>query len=192
MKLPRADLAAVDQLLANLFLTEVDAELLRELAQPDIADMLDLLEPGLASYVRDTDWTEAALEELAAEYARLFLMPDGVSPYAASWMQGEEGAIRARLSDEISTLYEVLRLQPTDFGRGNVPADHIGMILALTAAALQTEVAPKGEGLAGRAAGLIRPWAPQFSERLLEETGNPLYRGAGRLLLFVLEEAPAD
>lgn len=187
MDLPREDLAAVDLLLANLFLQEADDDLLRELARPDIADVLDLLEPGLATYIRDTDWSESALEELAAEYARLFLLPEGVSPYAASWMPGEEGAVRARLGDEITTLYETLRVQPMDFGLGNVPADHIGMLLALTSVALQTEPRPTGGGLAARAENLIRPWAPLFAEKLLEETENPLYRGAGQLLLFVLD-----
>jgi len=192
MDLPREDLSAVYLLLANLFLREADATLLAELAKPDIADVLDLLEPGVAAYIRDTDWTPEAMNDLAAEYSRLFLMPEGVSPYAAQWMQGEEGAIRARLSDQITTLYEALRVEPADFGVGNVPSDQVGMLLALTSVALQTESAPKGKGLAGRAMDLMRDWAPRFADDVRENSESPLYRAAAGLLVHILEESAPD
>lgn len=192
MNLPREDLSAVTLLLANIFLREADAALLTELARPDVADVLELLEPGAAAYIRDTAEDTAALNTLAAEYSQLFLVPEGVSPYAANWMDGEEGSIRARLIDEIGTLYESLRVQPADFGVGNVPADHVGMLLALTSVALQTEAAPSGGGLAGRAMGLMREWAPRFRDDVLEKSENPLYRAATGLLLEVLEEQAAD
>jgi TorA maturation chaperone TorD len=188
MDLPREDLSAVHLLLANLFLREADEGLLTQLAQPEIADVLDLLEPGAAAYLQETRWNAAALDELAAEYARLFLLPKGVSPYAVAWIGGEEGATRARLGEEIGVLHEALRVRPTDFGVGNVPADHIGMLLALSAVALQTESTPTEGGLAARVRTLLRPWASQFSAALVEGTENPLYRSAARLLEAVLSE----
>ena len=186
MDLPRDDLAAVHLLLASLFLREADAPLLAQLATPDIADVLDLLEPGARAYLQETDWSEAARDELAAEYARLFLLPKGVSPYAVSWLPGEEGAVRARLGDEIGALQAALRVRPADLGLGNVPADHIGMLLALAAVALERETAPADGGLAARVHALLGAWAPQFAASLLEGTGNPLYRAAARLLQELL------
>lgn len=192
MDLPRKELSVVDLLLARIFLKEVDAELLGELARPEVAEVMEQLEPGFTAYVRGRDWDDAALQELAAEYARLFLLPEGVSPFAVKWMQGEEGAVRARLEDQISILYESLRVKPVDFGLGNVPADHIGMLLALTSVALETEPAPKAGGLAARSQALIADWAPNFAAEMLEKTENPLYRAAAKLLPEALEMQPRD
>ena len=182
MDLPRDDASALHLLLANLFLREADADLLAQLAKPDIADVLELLEPGSRAWLQDTTWDEPALDELASEYARLFLLPGGVSPYAVAWMDGEEGNIRARLGDEIGSVMEALRVRPAEMGLGNVPSDHIGMLLALTAVALQTEEAPAGGGLVGRIHDLMRAWAPAFADGLHEKADTPLYRAAARLL----------
>ena len=182
MDLPRDDASALHLLLANLFLREADAELLGQLAQPDIADVLELLEPGSRAWLQDTTWDAAALDELASEFTSLFLLPGGVSPYAVAWMDGEEGNIRARLGDEIGSLMESLRVRPAEMGLGNVPSDHIGMLLALAAVALQTEQDPAGGGLAGRVHDLMRPWTPAFAETLHEKADSPLYRSAARLL----------
>ena len=192
MDLPRKELSVVDLLLARIFLKEADAELLRELARPEVAEVFEQFQPGFNAYVRDREWSDSALHELATEYGRLFLLPEGVSPYAVKWMQGEEGAVKARLEDQISILYESLRVQPMDFGLGNVPADHVGMLLALTSVALETEPTPKVGGLASRSQALIADWAPQFSDALLEKTENPLYRAAAKLLPEVLALPPED
>jgi TorA maturation chaperone TorD len=179
MDLPPDDLAAIHALLSRIFLREADVALLQELARPAIADVLDALEPGFSDFVRQTDWSERALEDLAAEYAGLFLLPGGVTPYAAGWQEGEEGTIRATLQGEISALYDALHVRPADFGSGNIPADHIGMLLALRTVALQTG----GPGArAARVMALYETWAPHFATGILEKAGTPLYRGAARLL----------
>ena len=170
---------ALHALLSRLFLKELDAPLLRELTRPAIADVLEVLEPGFSAYVAAAVWDAERFEEEAAEYARLFLLPRGVSPYAAAWMQGDEGAIRADLEERITNLYEVLRVRPTDFGLGNVPSDHVGMLLALTAAAEATDAS--GD-LTACCLALLAPWAPGFAARVADESHSPLYRAAGRLL----------
>jgi TorA maturation chaperone TorD len=192
MDLPREDLSAVYLLLATLFLREADAELLQQLAQPEIADVLDMLEPGTAAYLRETTWDAAALDDLAAEYARLFLLPKGVSPYAMAWIKGEEGALRARLGGEIGTLQQALRVRPDEMGFGNVPADHIGMLLSLTAVALQAEADPSDGGIAARVIALMNDWAPRFCTALQEESMSPLYRAAGGLLAELLRGTETD
>ena len=170
--------APVHALLARMLLKEADAGLLRDLARPEIADAMETLEPGFTAYVA-RDRTEAELDDLAAEYARLFLMPGGVSPFAAAWIQGDEGTVRSGLESEIADLHRLLEIAPADFGLGNVPADHIGMLLSLTVVALEKD--PSGD-LAARSRSLYQAWAPGFVDALLAKTGDPLYRAAAKLL----------
>lgn len=177
------ELGAVYALLSRIFLKEADAELVRELARPAIADVLETLEPGFAAYVA-APWDDARLEQSAAEYARLFLVPGGVAPYAAAWMQGEEGAIRADLEEKINTLYDALQVRPADFGLGNVPSDHIGMLLALTSVALQVEASG---GLAAQSRTLLDDWAPRFADAVIAQANDALYRGSARLLQRALD-----
>ena len=170
-------------LLARVFLKEADPDLLRALTRAEITEVLELLEPGFTTYVRNAG-SERELDELAAEFAGLFLLPRGIPPYAASWMEGDEGTVRARLEDQISLLYQSLQMEPADIGLGNVPADHIGMLLALTSVALEREASG---GLAGRSTALFEAWAPAFAAGVIREAKSPLYRAAARLLIEVLE-----
>ncbi len=147
------------------------------------------LEPGFRSYIQAGTWDGAALAELAAEFARLFLLPGGVSPYGASWLQGDEGAVPAHLEGEIASLYDELAIRPHDFGLGNVPSDHIGMLLSLTAVALSVDV--EGD-LAARCDALLDPWAGSFGANVLAATDAPLYRAAAALLLESVGLGPDD
>ncbi len=176
-----SDVGAIHALLSRIFLKEADAELMTELARPEIADVLEELEPGFAEYVRGP-WDDAKLEEEATEYARLFLLPRGVTPFATAWLEGDEGAIRADLEERIAVLYDALRVRPADFGLGNVPSDHVGMLLALTSVALQVD---SSGGLAAKCDELTS-WVPHFAQRVAEESTSPLYRAAGRLTTSVL------
>jgi len=178
------ELGAVYALLSRVFLKEADAELMHELARPAIAEVLEALEPGFSAHIQPP-WDAARLEEAASEYARLFLLPGGVTPYAAGWMQGEEGAIRADLEEKIATLYDALRVRPADFGLGNVPSDHIGMLLALTSVALQVDASG---GLAARSRALLDDWAPRFADRVHAASEDRLYRAAALLLREALQK----
>ena len=182
MEVTGHDLAAVYALLSRIFLKEADAELMDELARPEIADVLEALEPGFGAFVR-APWDESRLEDEAAEYARLFLLPRGVPPYATAWRGGDEGAVRADLEEKIAVLHDVLRVRPADFGLGNVPSDHVGMLLALTSVALQVDTSG---ALAVKCADLTGDWVPRFAERVAAETTSPLYRAAARLTNSVL------
>lgn len=175
---------AVCGLLARIFLKEVDAAFAAQLARPEIAEAFEALEPGFAAHAA-RPWDEAAIDEEAAEYARLFLLPGGVTPYAAGWMDGDEGHVRADLANRIGSVHALLEVEPADFGFGNVPADHIGMLLALVSLAWERE--PSG-GLAARAEALLSDWARRFASALHRESDSPLYRAAAGLLRSV---APA-
>ena len=176
---------AICGLLARIFLKEVDADFVASLARPEIADVFEALEPGFRPHLEGA-WDESRNDEEAAEYARLFLLPGGVTPFAAGWTDGDEGAVRADLGQRIGAVHALLAVEPADFGYGNVPADHVGMLLALVALAWERDASG---GIAERAEALLAPWAPRFARRLQRESESPLYRGAGRLL-ETLQDAP--
>ena len=173
---------AVLGLLGRIFLKEVDAPFAADLAQPAIADVLESLEPGFKAHIEGS-WDTARLDEEAAEYARLFLLPKGVTPYAAGWIAGDEGAVRGELGERITTLHALLGVEPADFGFGNVPSDHIGMLLALAAVASERDAS--GD-IAEPCVSLLEPWGTRFADRLATESRSPLYRAAAQLLLAVL------
>ena len=173
--------AAVHSLLARILLTEMDRDALVALSNPDVLEILERVRPGCAAFVRDTEWTPAALDALAADYCTLFILPKGVAPYAASWLDGDPAVLRGQLTDRINEVLDALRVRPGEFGMGNVPADHVGVLLALHALALEQG----GEGLASRSHALLAPWVARFGERLAEHAAGidaPLYEAAGRLL----------
>ena len=58
-------------------LTEADVNALRH---PDLVPLLEQLEPGVAAYLDAIAGDSAALEELATEFCRLFLMSRATSP----------------------------------------------------------------------------------------------------------------
>ncbi len=181
-------LAPIEALLARVFLKEVDADLVAALAQPALADALEALAPGFRAFVCDRTWDVAAFDDEAAEYARLFLIPGGASPYAASGAAGAGGTVRAALQQEIAVLYETLRIAPRAFGLGNVPSDHIGMLLSLVSVARQQD---RSGGLAAKAMALLTPWAPRFAASVADSTRSPLYCASARLLAQTLSLSAA-
>lgn len=185
MSLDAVSEAAVHSLLARILLTEMDRSAIDSLCRDEVVDTLEQLRPGCARYLRDTAWDEASLDALAADYCTLFLLPKGVAPFAASWLDGDPAIARAELTERINEVLDALQVRPADFGMGNMPADHIGVLLALHALALQQG----GRQLAARSQALLTPWAEDFAARLTDHAARieaPLYEAAGRLLTETL------
>ncbi len=182
---PSTSLNAVEALLARIFLKEVDAALLRALAEPRVVEVFETLELEFERFIDPASWDEATFDDHAAEYARLFLLPGGASPYAAAWKSGDDGAVRAALNHEISSLYAALRLEPIDAGMGNAPSDHVGMLLSLCAAAGQIDAS--GD-LHARARALLEDWAPSFAEKTRSLSTSPIYRAAARVLIALFDD----
>ena len=181
--LPAPGRAAVLSLLSRILLKEVDGPLLAQLGRDDVAGALDALDPGASAEIAAAARDEGAREALDVEYCRLFLLPGGVSPYALAWIGGEVGAARAGLQTRIGGLLDDLGLRPGDHGLGNLPLDHVGVLLALAAVAEERD--PRG-AQASRAAALLRPWGRRFAAALEAAAEAALYRASARVLAAVL------
>lgn len=181
--LPATGRAAILSLLSRILVREVDGSLLAQLEREEIRGVLETLDPAVTAEIAEAARDESAREALDVEYCRLFLLPGGVSPYALGWVGGEEGASRAELQARIGGLLDDLGLRPADHGLGNLPLDHVGVLLAL--AALTTERDPDGAASV-EAFDLLCPWGLRFAAALEATSDAALYRATARLLADVL------
>jgi len=174
--------AVVLELCARLFLAELDPEARNALLTPEILDSLELLEPGVAAYLSG-DWSEVDWEDAAAEYCSLFLMGGATAPVASAWI-GDEPALAGAATGALVTGWsEQLGLKLAQGLWGQLPQDHLTVLVGLLAHALSLP-GPLGEALAGDIIGRgLSPWVGSFSEAVLKKTANPLYRALVRLLL---------
>ncbi len=185
--LPAAGRAAILSLLSRILVREVDGPLLAHLAREEIGGVLEVLDPTVTAEISEAARDETAREALDVEYCRLFLLPGGVSPYALGWVEGDAGASRAQLQTRIGGLLDDLGLRPAEHGLGNLPLDHVGVLLAL--AAVATERDPGGAAFV-EALGLLCPWGERFAAALGARSNAALYRATARLLVAVLRATP--
>lgn len=180
-----ASLAPVYSIAARILLTELDREALEALNEERLLEVLETLRPGCRAYLRDTEWTSDALDDLAAAYCSLFILPGGVVPFAAHWLPGDAAVARDEFAVHVNEVLEALHVRPSDFGMGNMPTDHIGVLLALQSVAMERG-SPADVERAGR---LLQPWGPVFAAELTRRAAGmdaPIYEAAGRLVTELL------
>ena len=165
-------------LLARLVLKEVDAELLEVLRAPDLVEALDQAVPGTRAFLA-REFGPEEFDDCAADFATLFLLPGGATPYAASYFEGDAGAARAQLANRVAEALDVLQIEPRDFGLGNVPMDHAGMLLALWAVAIDRAT---GTTLPERVQALLEPWLGTFAQAIVKTAKTPIYQATGEVL----------
>jgi TorA maturation chaperone TorD len=173
--LPRQTRAGLYRLCADLLTHEVDGPRLEGLRE--LADVLSPAEPALGEWLARAD--EPALAALRAEFARLFLLPKGVSPRACAWLDAEGGRAADALAALAHRAMEALDLHQTR-DRGALAGDHLGLLYAVTAAALASDVPERvrvGEHLEAQA---FDCWVPVFADALVRSSREPLYRALGR------------
>lgn len=181
--LPATGRAAILSLLSRVLLTEVDDDLLDDLAREDVGEVLEVLEPGVGREIEAARKDAQAREALDVEYCRLFVLPGGVPPHAAAWAGDDPSAARVGYGERLGSLLDVLELRLQDFGQGRAPGDHVGIALALAAVAHTRDA--EGD-VAVAVLDLLRPWGPKFAEALAGRSEARLYAAAGRLLGEVL------
>lgn len=183
-RLELAHRAPIYAWLARPLIGEVDAELWRELQREPFRTLLLRLEPSLEEGFGHA-LSEASRNAHAEEFARLFLLPNGVSPFASSWLDGSGLPERGR--DELTALvesgYAGFGRSPDDAGAwGRVPRDHVAMILDLVALAEFSSDRDDAEIAAHLDNQLVGDWIDRFARALAENARLPLYRALGRLL----------
>ena len=171
------------------------------LAEPDSA-LLDVIRdlPSLGELVR-----EAPLEELQAEYQRLF--GRNVYPYESIYVD-HELMLNTAAADRIVCLYHACGFV-ADVSRVGAP-DHLGLELRLMAHLLAIEAAAEarddtataGRARLRRARGLhehLVRWAPACAQSVARVAAQPLYRAVAELTtelvladLAVLPAPPLD
>lgn len=169
----RSDLCA---LAAHLMLREIDRDSLAVLRAEGVPGILDRLAPGCAAHL-ERDWDGQAFDLEAAEYCRLFILPDGVSPFAGAWTE-DEGTRRLVIA-EVEASATALGLG--DRTPDDLPADHLGVLLVLLAEAWRVADAD-GEPARSLAVSLLGGWLPRFLDALREHARSPLYRALAGLI----------
>ncbi len=166
--------APIYRFLARLVLTEIDEALIAAIATPAVLSLLAPLAPGLREYVRHYD--SEAHEAAAEEFTRLFVLPSGVSPRAARWIEGELATVGALLSQRAHHHLLQLGREIDSTVAGKLPLDHVGLLLDLAAASMggPTEQVVLRE--------LVLPWAERFGAALCQQANSPVYIAAGALL----------
>lgn len=189
-------------LLRQLFLKEPTKEII--LALSDISlDESEEIEAGLklmASAVKkNRDRLEVWIEELAIEYARLFIGPKNppAIPYASFYLS-ESSSLITDETIEVRKKYLEAGIAVKDLY--SIPDDHIGIELEFVYYLTQEiiEHFEKGEREeSSRLFELRRDflsdhmalWAPFFIDKVLESTQENFYKGAALILRGIVEDS---
>ena len=175
--LPRRSRAALYRLCADLLTHEVDAARLQ--AIEGFSAVLGRAEPGLGPWLETAD--DRALAALREEFARLFLLPRGVSPRAGVWLSGGPEHTETRLATLVHRAMAALELEQTSLD-GTLAADHLALLYSISGDALASDVPARvriGEHVEREALG---DWIVAFGRALEARSREPLYRALGKLL----------
>ena len=188
-------------LLRQLFLKEPTKELINDLAKIDHLDETDdeinyglklLIESIKKNEYRLDEW----LEELAIEYARLFIGPKNppAVPYASFYLSES----RSLMTDEtIDVRKRYLEAGMAVKNLYSIPDDHIGIELEFIYYLTKKIIELFEQGEREDASRLfeirsdflskhITLWIPFFTDRILDSTQEDFYKGAALILRGVI------
>ncbi|MEW6007459.1 MAG: molecular chaperone TorD family protein [bacterium] len=159
-------------LLFRVFFKEIDPEFLSLLKKREIKEALAVLDLGLNGNENEL------IEELSLEYARLFILPGGISPY-------ESVHISARLCGEplssVISFNKRAGLKPTS---EDILADHIAL-------ELETVYQLKLKGLKELERQFLKErlfkWGNDFFNKVYEASNTKFYKGMALLGKELLE-----
>ena len=177
--------AAALAFVSQLWLFEVDADLVSVMQQPAIAETLAAI-GGVAPIADSPD----ALEELAVDYCQLFIGPgNGISPiqsiHSEQRYHGDAFAACVRFYDLVP-----------DFDHGDAMADHLGVQLHFAAVLIEMQTAVKDDAIQLDELRQVLQqfnrshlgWAVPLTRRLIEGAQTPFYRSLGTLTGRLIEE----
>lgn len=169
------ELAPLYELLARLLTSEVDSALLSAMREPGAAALLERLAPGFLE-------EEPDLDELAGEFAALFLIPGGAPPFASAWApEGAPDELPERIATFIHRAMEALDVEQSG-AAGRLSLDHAGLLCALVARGLGGDEYEQSLAQHVRDEALA-PWAPSFGAALAAKATSRVYRATGALLV---------
>ena len=191
-------------LLRQLFLKEPTKELINELAKIDPPDETDaeinyglklLIESIRKNEYRLDEW----LEELALEYARLFIGPKNppAVPYASFYLSES----RSLMTDEtIDVRKRYLEAGMAVKNLYSIPDDHIGIELEFIYYLTQKIIELFEQGQREDASRLFEmrsdflsdhmaSWLPFFADKVIKFTAEDFYKGAAFILRGIVEDS---
>jgi len=179
-------------LLSTLLTKEVTPELLAILKNEMVAAAFGELDPDIACYLNDQE-SQKLLNDLAEEYAALFIVPGGISPHESVRLHG---MLNQKPAWEAEAFYRRGGLVISDECR--LMPDHLGMELefmgylagreAEAHAKQDEEEAAKWIGLQGDFfQNHIDNWAFSFLTDLQRYAFHPFYKGLGSLTINYLK-----
>jgi TorA maturation chaperone TorD len=184
-------------LLRQLFLKEPTKDLVNEIAKIDPPDETDdEINKGLKLLIESVRKNEsrfdAWIEELAIEYARLFIGPQSppAVPYASFYLS-ESHSLMTDETIDVRKRYLEAGMAVNDLY--SIPDDHIGIELEFVYYLTQKIIELFEQGQREDASRLFEirsdflsdhmaSWLPLFADKVLESTQEDFYRGAAYLL----------
>lgn len=175
--------------LAERLAREIDGECWRQVGDEPLRSTLGRLEPNLVTEL-DQEFTAERQETLEEEYARLFLLPGGVSPLASSWVASTDDreSARQRITHWIDGVYAALGREPRRVEPwGKLPLDHLAVVLDLVAVAATSGDQSDLEVANLLHDDLLSPALVGFGAALVHEARTPIYRSIGALITSLKE-----
>lgn len=174
---------------ARVFAMEIDAELLARLVASRSASEVTLLDEELVALDRDH-----ALEELAAEYCRLFIGPRPPCPPYAAVHRGE-ALLGGRSGARLLEIFDRHGLEVLEVSAIASP-DHVAVPLAAlatlygeaAAAADEAEATDPRQAAKELLAACVLPWVPDYLALVAMHARRAPYSTIARLLGALLEE----
>lgn len=192
MMLSIAERAPIYGWLSRLLVQEIDEPAWSHLARDPIRQILSQTEPGFGTWSA-VAFSETLASSLAEEYARLFLLPGGVSPFVSAWLDGDRDQLGASLATMVTRGLEVLGREPVlrePWGR--LPLDHLAFVFDVVSESISMGEPMQVEVATHLDTELLGPWLVPFGERVRERATTPLYRGIGSLIAELHRIDPSD
>jgi len=174
-------------LMSRVFSDKPTAVLLKGMKEPGMQESLASFEvPFDEEFLAGDDEQQA--EDLAIEYARLFLATRShIAPYESVFVRGwseDKPQLWGEATVEVAKFYQEAGLELRE---GQTP-DHLGIELEAMAVMAECEAARRESGDAAGAALLeelqrrfceehLKRWVPEFCEAVLRRTESGFYRG---------------
>jgi putative dimethyl sulfoxide reductase chaperone len=180
------------RLFSQLLMKEVDPGMLALLKGDVMAGALGELAPDIRD-ILDCGDMEKQLDDLAEEYAALFIVPGGIPPYESVRMHG---MLNQKPSWEVEEFYRRCGLVIKDECR--ILPDHLGMELEFMGYLAEKEGGARRRGDEKESSkwsafqeaffrGHIATWAFDFLRDLQRLAFHPFYKGIGSLIVQFLD-----
>lgn len=174
--------AGICDLLARLLLDEPDAELAELVGTEAVSGILEACEPGTISWLRGFNSGSRAFNDAREDYVALFRSPGSVSPRAGSWLS-RDGDASGSAAAAVRSALARLALAPANVGPwGQLPADHVALLLAAAAHGLRSPRRDSRDAADELLIEFFDPYAARLGRDLHAHARTPLYRATGALI----------